>query len=403
MPMLLALLMFLGGAYYFTNPDERARFFGAVLRVFRQVMDAASHLRAERGPFGDALRARTPLAVVTPVLVGLNVVVFVLMLFGAGALSDPQTVVGWGGSVGPRTTNGEWWRLVTAMFVHSGPLHLIANIVGLVQIGLIVERLFGRFAFATVYLSAGLISGLVSLSLHPVNVSGGASASILGIYGLFVAVVIAGHVFHSPLTIPPMAVLKVLPGAGVFILYSLAAGFDGTAELAGLGVGFVYGLVLAKDVGAHTSPPLRVGATVGVVLVLALAAAVPLRGLADVRPEMARVAAIEHQTAGSYDTAVRRFTRGEISIAELTAVIERAILPELRAARARLKQLGRVPREQEPLVMAADEYFKLREESWRARAAGLRRTTLTGRHSPDDMERASLQALEKIESLIANQ
>jgi membrane associated rhomboid family serine protease len=208
MPMLLALLMFLGGAYYFTNPDERARFFGAVLRVFRQVMDAASHLRAERGPFGDALRARTPLAVVTPVLVGLNVVVFVLMLFGAGALSDPQTVVGWGGSVGPRTTNGEWWRLVTAMFVHSGPLHLIANILGLVQIGLIVERLLGRFAFATVYLSAGLISGLVSLSLHPVNVSGGASASILGIYGLFVAVVIAGHVFHSPLTIPPMAVLK---------------------------------------------------------------------------------------------------------------------------------------------------------------------------------------------------
>lgn len=401
--MLLAVLMLLGGAYYFTTPEEKARFFGAVLRVFRRLTEVSVHLRAERGPFGEALRARTPLAIVTPALAVSNVVLFVCMLFGAGSLSDPQTLVGWGASIGPRTTNGEWWRLVTAMFVHSGPLHLIANILGLVQIGLIVERLFGRLAFATAYLSAGLISSLVSLALRPVDASGGASGSIFGIYGLFLAVVIAGHVFRSPLTVPPMTVLKVLPSAAVFLLYSFTAGFDGAAECAGLGVGFIYGLVLAKDVGARTSPPLRVGATVGVVLVLAIAAAVPLRGLADVRPEMARVAAIEQETAASYDTAVRKFTRGEISIAELTAVIERAILPELRAARARLKQLGRVPREQEPLLVAADEYFGLREESWRARAAGLRRTTLTGRRSPDDMERASLQALERIESLIANQ
>lgn len=401
--MLLAVLLLLGGLYYFTTPEEKARFVGAVLRVYRQLMDAAVHLRAERGPFGEALRARTPLAIVTPVLVALNVVLFVFMLFGAGALSDPETLVGWGASIGPRTTNREWWRLGSAMFVHSGPLHLIANIVGLVQIGLIVERLFGRFAFVTVYLSAGVTSSLVSLSLHPMNVSGGASGSIFGIYGLFIAVVIAGHVFHSALTIPPMTVLKVLPAAGVFMLYSFTAGFDGAAEFAGLGVGFVYGLVLAKDVGARTSPPLRVGATIGVVLVLAAAAAVPLRGLADARPEMARVAAVEQQTATSYDTAARRFARGEISIAELTEVIERAILPELRAARARLKQLGRVPREQEPLLMAADEYFGLREESWRARAAGLRRSTMTGLRSPDDIERASLQALEKIQSLITNQ
>jgi membrane associated rhomboid family serine protease len=403
MPMLLALLMLLGGVYYFTTAEEKARLVGAVLRVFRQFMDASVHLRAERGPFGEALRARTRWAVVTPVLVAVNVVLFVFMLFGAGALSDPETLVGWGGSVGPRTTNGEWWRLVTAMFVHAGPLHLIANIVGLVQIGFIVERLFGRFAFATVYLASGLISGLVSLFLHPVNVSGGASGSIFGIYGLFLAVVIAGNVFHSALTIPPMAVLKVLPSAGVFILYSVTAGFDGAAEIAGLGVGFVYGLVLAKDVGARTSPPLRLAATIGAVLVFATAAAVPLRGLADVRPEMARVAAVEQRTASAYNTAVGRFTRGEISIAELTEVIDRTILPELVAARARLKQLGRVPREQEPFVVAADKYFGLREESWRARAAGLRRTSMAGLGSPDDLERASLLALQRIESLITNQ
>jgi hypothetical protein len=61
-----------------------------------------------------------------------------------------------------------------------------------------------------------------------------------------------------------------------------------------------------------------------------------------------------------------------------------------------LKQLQRVPREQTRLLAEADEYFKLREESWQARAAGLRRTSLKGLRSPDDTERAARQVLEGI-------
>ena len=255
------------------------------------------------------------------------------------SLSDPDTVVGWGGNFGPRTTNGEWWRLVTAMFVHSGPLHLLANIVGLIQIGLITERLFGRGAFATAYLAAGVLASLVSVALHSVGVSAGATASIFGVYGLFLAALIAGNVFHSPLTVPLITALKLVPAAAVFILYSTTAGFDGIAEIAGLAVGCVYGLVLAQEVGARTPSPTRVAATTGVVLLVVIAVAVPLRGLTDVRPVIERVAAVEHETASSYDAAARRFSRGEMSIGELTDLIDRTILPELRAVRDRLKKL----------------------------------------------------------------
>ena len=80
--------------------------------------------------------------------------------------------------------------------------------------------------------------------------------------------------------------------------------------------------------------------------------------------------------------AVRRFTVGELTLKELVAVIDHTILPELRSAQDRLKRLQHVPREQAPLVARADEYFKLREESWQARAAGLRRTSLKGLRSP---------------------
>ena len=393
---IFAVLVLLCALYYFTTPDERARFFRAALRVTRQATDGARYLQAERGPLRDALRERTPWALVTPALVALNIVMFVCMLFGAGVLSDPNTLIDWGGSVGPRTTNGEWWRLVTAIFVHASALHLIANIAGLVQVGLILERLFGGVAFASVYLAAGLISSLVSLFMQPVDVSAGASGSIFGVYGLFLASLIPGLVVRSSLSVPLITVLKLVPAAGLFLLYSVTAGFDGAAEVTGLAVGFGYGLLLAKDVGVRTPPPLRVAAPMAVVVCFVIAATVPLRGVADVRPEIQRVAEVEQRTASSYDSAARRFTRGEISLGALAELIDRTILPELRAARARLKQLDRVPREQEPLIVGADEYFSLREESWLARAAGLRRTSMAGLRPPDDTERASLQALERV-------
>ena len=394
--MLLAVLLLLGGLYYFTTPEEKARFVRRVRGGRQQFAEASIYIQPERGPFGEALRARTPLALVTPALIALNIAIFVGMLFGAGALSDPNTLVGWGGNFGPRTTNGEWWRLVTAMFVHAGPLHLLVSIVGLVQIGIITERLFGRAAFATAYLAAGVLASLVSLALHSVNVSVGASASIFGVYGLFLAALIAGNVFRSPLTVPLMTALKLVPSAGLFVLYSATAGSDGAAQIAGLAVGFVYGLVLAQEVGSRTPSPLRVAATTGAVLVVAIAVAVPLRGLTDVRPEIERVAAVEQETASSYDRAVRRFTTGEISIVGLSEVIDQAILPELRAARARFKALVRVQREQQPLVVAANEYFRLREESWRVRADALRKTNQATMKQAEDKERDSLLALERI-------
>ena len=390
------ILVLLGAVWYFTTPQERDRFRRTVLGRVDEVWGGASRYWPARTPFDDALDARTPRPLIALSIVALNVGIFISMLFSPGAMSDPETIVRWGGSIGPRTANGEWWRLATAMFVQGGFLQLVANVAGFVQIGMITERFFGRVAFATAYIGAGLLASVLALLLHPVAVSAGASACVFATYGMFATFLFAGIAFPSPLSVPPTTMLKIAPGAALFLLYSLGSGHAGTIEVAGLAVGLAYGFILVKPALVETPSPQRVAGIAGAVAIIAIAAAVPMRGLTDIRPEIERIAAVEQQTSSTYDGAVRRFANGELSLKELIGVIESTILPELRAAQAHLKQLQRVPREQTRLLAEADEYFKLREESWQARVAGLRRTSLKGLRSPDDTERAARQVLEGI-------
>jgi membrane associated rhomboid family serine protease len=179
------LLVVPGVILYFMSPEERKRLLLRLQDFLEYTVERARQRRAEPDPYRDALRARTRWAIITPAIVAVNVTIFICMLFGAGALSDQATLLGWGASFGPRTTNGEWWRLLTATFVHSGMIALLVNVAGLAQAGLVTERLAGPVAFVTVYISAGLTASLVNLSSHPMSVSFGASAPCSASTGYF--------------------------------------------------------------------------------------------------------------------------------------------------------------------------------------------------------------------------
>ena len=81
----------------------------------------------------------------------------------------------------------------------------------------------------------------------------------------------------------------------------------------------------------------------------------PLRNIADVRPEITRVVATEERTATTYQAAFDAFRKGRISAEALAPLAERKILPELQAADARLTALKNVPPEHRPLVTDALE------------------------------------------------
>ncbi len=90
----------------------------------------------------------------------------------------------WGAKVNSEVVQGQWWRLVTAMFLHNGLLHIASNGYALYVIGMDLEGFFGRARFLAVYLIAGLAGSISSFAFSPYYASGvGASGAIFGLIG----------------------------------------------------------------------------------------------------------------------------------------------------------------------------------------------------------------------------
>jgi rhomboid protease GluP len=382
------------------NPEERVEFLRNIrtktLAATRNAREEITKVPPECETFVQELKARTHFVVVTPAILALSIAIFICMCFGTGALGDPATLIAWGGSVGPRTTNGEWWRLVTSLFVHAGVLRLLANVIGLVSVGFMLERLVGPVAFAVTYAAAGLMAGIAELSSHQIAVNSGASGAIFGVYGLLAASTMWGFYRPSPATIPRAALKGLVPGAFVFLTVDvLTHGLHSGGRFAGFAAGFIAGVILAPAM-THRRPDMRrvwatVGATAGIVILLGA----PLRGLDDASADVAAVIAVEGRTAHEYDAELDRSNDGRSTMSERIVLIDQ-IRPQLQALRARLESFDKVPREQQPLVASAIEFLKTRDESWRLRREALRKSNLQILRQADSVERTSIDRFRKL-------
>ena len=388
---LLFVIVVVSFALYSMKPEERVHALRLAVAVIRQLKGLASRQLDQPDPLADALRARTPWPFVTAALVLVSVVTFFRMALADGSVADPATQLAWGANFGPLTTNGEWWRLVASSFIHTGLLQLIVFMAALAQVGLLLERLVGHTTFGLVYVTAAVFGSAMDLYAHPLSIGAGASGGVMGVYGLLVAATFWSLLPPSAVTIPVKGLARFAPTAVVFLLYSLLAGnFASKAPLVTFGIGLVAGLALTKGIGEH-KPSLRLlGPAAAAALVLAAVVAFPLRGISDVRPEIERIVALESRTAGLYETAVIQFRLGAIKAEALAQIIDRSIMPELHAAQGRMKAFegDNVPTEYRPLVEGANEYLRLRDESWRLRAEALRKA--------DRSEWASLEAFGRI-------
>jgi membrane associated rhomboid family serine protease len=525
--MLLAVVGFV--AYRVTSAEQREHVFAIAIEYLRHLKVGVTEPGPEYEAFRDALRARTLHLIAIPAIVLISAQLFLAMRFGSTATSEAAMLVGWGASLGTLTTNGGWWRLVTSTFVYTSTLHLALSLAALIQVGRILERVVGRLTVIAVYLSAGIFTGLVNLSSHPLAVTVGTSGAVFGLYGLFIALLLwqtfhewrgtgltrvdaeasvslpktdaapdlqntllqldrppldgwstaaAGPAEHlrqdhsdppklqvtaedglppldpswglgpetpepavetrrpavaapvvetrhpavdtsgpaiatwggpapetwepvletwdlaaetrspapaEPTTAVPLVAMKRIGVvAAVFLLYSLFAGFAGAPEFTGLLVGLVYGVVLARRADEQEPTRRLIGYASAVAAVVALACAITLRNIADVKPEIARVLAIEERTAAAYKSGSDAFRKGRLSADGLAQLAEGTIVPELQTADARLKALTNVPPEHQPIVADAREYLRLRCAAWRAHAEALRKTRGVPERAPGE-------------------
>jgi membrane associated rhomboid family serine protease len=393
--ILILLLVLAGVGAYLMTAEERARILGGALIDARLVWGYARqhvwHVVAlkdlEPDPYCERLRARTRRLVVTPTLMAAHILMFVMSGFGA--------------SLPTRAANGDWSLLLLSMLVHAGILQLVINLVMLFQLGFVLERLVGPITFAVMYFSSGLLAAMIGWTVAPAGVNVGASGAIFGMFGLLVACVVWLMRDVDGWKIPVTVLKTLAPAAGVFVLYNVLSSTLGfAAELTGFGTGLVGGLVLVKELGAHTpdSRPISIWSAVTLV-VIAVFVVLPhavARQYADVRPEIERVLALENYTAGQYEHAVDRFRKGRMTPLDLAAVIEQTIRPALQTASGRLKSLERVPPEHQLIVVRAQDYLRLRDESWRLRADALHKANMSELREADRMEQVSLEAFGKV-------
>jgi membrane associated rhomboid family serine protease len=240
-------------------------------------------------------RSRRVLAVGTPgpvtrVLIGLNVAVFILEIATGGRLGfdmsgafNSKLIASGGLQPLEIALHGEYYRLVTAMFLHGGLLHVALNMYVLWLLGSMIEPAIGSGKFTAVYFVSGLTASATSYWLGAANQVGvGASGAIFGLLGAWLA-----YSYRRRQTAWGAAQFRwALMWIGInFVLGLSVPGVDNFAHLGGL-VGGVAAGALVEGVGpAQTRRAVSVGGMIGLVLLTLLIVAL-------------RTAALRSQFAG---------------------------------------------------------------------------------------------------------
>ena len=340
-------------------------------------MNAAAE---ERAAFARALTSTTPRVLVTPALIAINVIVFLLMMAAGADITgdDASALLRWGATYGPAVTAGDWWRIVSSMFVHAGFLHLFSKMFVLVSIGPVTERLYGQAAFFVLYFIAGAAGSIAGIYWHPVTNSVGASGAVFGVMGMVLAYAFRQRrALHSSIlrsfarSIASSVVLNMVLGLALPMI-------NVAAHVGGLVAGFLFGLLLARPLVPSPLMAQLSRSALAAVLGAALVAGslFQLPRYDDWLGALAGFQAVERQTAVTLQRVIsprRTETRDAtktvtedagVTPAESAALINGDVLPPWRAARDRLAGL-RLPRQEKQTANQLVQYMDARAEAWR--------------------------------------
>jgi rhomboid protease GluP len=244
----------------------------------------------------------------TQVILGANVMVFIAMVMASGSALDfsGPIMVHFGANDGPMTLSGDWWRLLTYMFVHGGVVHIAFNLWCLWDLGALCESLYGRWSFGAIYLITGIGGGVASVGWNPGVLSVGASGAIFGLAGALIASFYLGE-----FSLPSIAIRGTLTSLLFFVGFNVVfgvvggmfVGIDNAAHAGGLVTGLILGALIAR-VAPQPDAPRRIG----VLAVGALVVAASAYGVAQWRGgPMGMAMAFQSISENQPDQAIAQF------------------------------------------------------------------------------------------------
>lgn len=179
----------------------------------------------------------------TYAIIAINAIVFVLMIINGAGIMDVNAMVHikWGSNFTTLTLSGDWWRLITNVFIHFGVIHIVMNTYAFYTVGVYLEPMLGKTRYIAAYLCTGVLASIASLWWHKDGVnSAGASGAIFGLYGVFLALLFTN-------LIPKQMRTALLQSIGIFVVYNLIygmkSGVDNAAHIGGLVSGLIIGFV----------------------------------------------------------------------------------------------------------------------------------------------------------------
>jgi rhomboid protease GluP len=219
--------------------------------------------RSQQGPGPRAGLKSWAFAPATYTLLGINVAVFLAMAAAGVSVANPtvEQLLRFGANNPERVLYyGEWYRIVTAMFVHVGLIHLASNMWCLWNLGLLGEPLIGPLGVFAAYILSGAAGNLLSVAVntyfHENSVGAGASGAVFGIAGVLIVLLKSKR-----LPIPP----RELSGLRRYVIYFAAINFvigfgsmavgsvihiDNMAHLGGFLGGILFSLPLVPLIGS---------------------------------------------------------------------------------------------------------------------------------------------------------
>lgn len=340
---------------------EHAQAIEAAVRAFatyggRGFMQAAELRAAELKAVGDfeaRLKQLTPVTWALYLVVGVNVAVWLANL-GAGISAFkplPSELLAWGAnSAASVVEDRQYWRLLTAAFLHGGFLHLALNMLGLWEAGRQLNRLHGNFQFLLIYLASALTGSALSLHFSAQqSVAVGASGAVFGVLG---ALLVAMHQHRGQ--IPGLISKNVMTSQGVFLAYALVQGFskqgiDNAAHVGGLVAGCVLAWLLTEKISPAATPARRLstaglGALLSGVAVAALVATTPTpavhhRQLFAFQAGLTRALPAMQAAEKAFQADVKAMRDGKMSEAQFTQAVEAQHLPAYQAVQRTLAPL----------------------------------------------------------------